>query len=311
MLAKLRDLLARSCSRCTADLVALSGGLDSSILAYLLREKRPSAIAVIASDFVATDLTYCQTASRAFGMPLHVRYASTVEILGAAEETVRILRNFNDIEIRNSVVMYLAVKWASQNGFSGIITGDGADELFAGYDFLLDKPHDILERELERLRTIMHFPTCKIGKSLGIAIESPFLDDAILEFAGSTPPELKVGKKDGKTHGKWILRKAFESVIPEQIAWRSKSPMQDGAGTARLTWLFDSVISDESFEQKKTDIQKEDGITIRTKESMHYYEIFKKNYGAPAKKRSGRLCRYCGHGLAESRFCRMCGAFPA
>lgn len=303
-------LVSEACSRCTADSIALSGGLDSTILAYLLQEKRPKGIAIIANDFVATDLVYCQTASSKFGMPLSINYTSTVDILNAVEETIKILGNFNDIEIRNCAVMYMAIKWAKENGHSGIITGDGADELFAGYDFLLGKPLDELEKELCRIRDIMHFPALLIGEKLGVAIESPFLDREITEFAKNIPVDMLVKSKDGRVYGKWILRKTFEKVIPQQIAWRPKSPMQDGAGTAGLTGLFDSTISNDIFESKKNHILKKEGVTVRTKESLHYYEVYKRIHGQHPRCKSGRACSYCGYSIGDSKFCRMCGAFP-
>lgn len=306
----LYGIVADACRRCTANSIALSGGLDSTILACILKERKPESVAVIASDFVATDLTYCQAASKAFGIPLSIKYASTAEILNAVEETVRILGNFNDIEIRNTAVMYLAVKWAKDHGFSGIVSGDGADELFAGYDFLLSKSPAELERELDRIRKIMHFPSQQVGKHLGIVVESPFLDADVVKLARDIPANLKVREENDRVYGKWILRKAFERFIPEQIAWRTKSPMQDGAGTSGLTWLFDSVITDESFEQSKIQVMEEDGIVIRTKESLHYYSIYKKIHGVHHADGLGKTCPYCKSGLGNSKFCRMCGAFP-
>ena len=307
---RLYDLVAKACNRCTANTIALSGGLDSTILACLLKEKKPRGVAVIASDFVATDLTYCQAASKAFGISLSIKHASTSEILNAVEETVKILGNFNDIEIRNTAVMYLAAKWAKDRGLSGIVSGDGADELFAGYDFLLGKSQDELEKELNRISKIMHFPAQRVGKSLGVAVESPFLDVEVVELARAIPAGLKVREENGRVYGKWILRKAFERFIPENIAWRTKSPMQEGAGTAGLTWLFDSVITDKYFEQRKTQVRKDDGVIIRTKESLHYYSTYRKIHGACEAGGSGKTCPYCKSGLGNSKFCRMCGAFP-
>ncbi len=57
------------------------------------------------------------------------------EIITAIDETIKILQIFNNIEIRNSVVMYLALNSIRKEGHTSIITGDGADELFAGYNF--------------------------------------------------------------------------------------------------------------------------------------------------------------------------------
>jgi asparagine synthase (glutamine-hydrolysing) len=57
MLSKLQEILKDAVADCTADHLSLSGGLDSTILAYLLKERKPKAISIIAKDFVANDLT--------------------------------------------------------------------------------------------------------------------------------------------------------------------------------------------------------------------------------------------------------------
>jgi len=307
---KLYETLKESCESCKSNSIAISGGLDSTIIAYFLKERKPNTVAIIAKDFVASDLTYCQRVSREFNIPLTINQVSTTDILNAIEETIKILGNFNDIEIRNNVVMYLSIKWAKEQNSSGIITGDGADELFAGYSFLVNKSEDELEKEIQRVCSVMHFPTQEIGKALGIVVESPFLDKKIIELAKTIPSNLKVRDEKTKRHGKWILRKTFEKNIPMQIAWREKSPMQDGSGTAGLSSLFDSVINDQLFSEKRKKIQDADGVTIRTKESMYYYEIYRKLYQVSSKKQDTRSCPYCNFNVENSKFCRMCGAFP-
>ncbi len=302
-------MLKESCESCKSNTIALSGGLDSTVIAHFLKERKPETVAIIAKDFVASDLTYCQRVSKEFNIPLTIKQVSTTDILSAIEETVKILKNFNDIEIRNSVVMYLAIKWAKEQNSTGIITGDGADELFAGYNFLMNKPKDELEKEIQRVCSVMHFPTQKIGRALGIIVESPFLDEKIIEFSKTIPVDLKIRNEGEKRHGKWILRKTFEKNIPMQIVWREKSPMQDGSGTAGLTNLFDSVISDQVFLEKKKKIEDTDGVIIRTKESMHYYEIYRNLYRIPEKEGISS-CPYCNFNVENSKFCRMCGAFP-
>jgi asparagine synthase (glutamine-hydrolysing) len=86
--------------------------------------------------------------------------------------------------------------------------------------------------------------------------------------------------------------------------------MQDGSGTAGLTNLFDSVINDQIFLEKKKKIEEADGVIIRTKESMYYYEIYRNLYGVPVKRQEIKSCPYCNFSVKDSKFCRMCGAFP-
>ena len=307
---KLYQILEESCNLCESELIALSGGLDSSIISHFLRGKKVEGIAIISEDFVSTDLTYCQRISKETGIPLTIYNSTTSEILEAVENTIKILKNFNDIEIRNNVVMYLAIKWAKDNNKKSVITGDGADELFAGYNFLVNKPEKELESEIKRVCSIMHFPTQEIGKHLGIKIESPFLNQKIVEIANQIPVNLKVKEENGTRYGKWILRKTIEKYIPEQIVWRKKSPMQEGAGTVGLTNLFESIINEEKYVEKKLTIEKNDQVIIRSRESMYYYEIFRKLYGTPVEENVVSKCPYCKHGINNSKFCRMCGAFP-
>lgn len=309
VLEEIRGTLEGACARRSADAIALSGGLDSTIVAWLQRGDGPAAVAVAASDFVSTDLTYCQMAARHAGLDLEMLAPGTPEVLDGIEETIRILGNFNDIEIRNSVVAYIAARWARDAGYGSLCTGDGADELFGGYDFMVNMDPGRLGPELERVRSVMHFPSHEIGRALGVRVESPFLDPEVEGLASRIPPGMKVREEGGRRHGKWVLRKAFEDVIPRQVAWRPKSPMQDGAGTAGLTGLFDSLVGDEEYAEKKAAVERSDGVVIRSKESMHYYETYRRIHGAP-RRAGADPCPYCGHGKAGSRFCRMCGAFP-
>ncbi len=308
----LYETLDEAISTCEAKYLSLSGGLDSTILAFYLKNKKINGISVITKDFVATDLTYCQLVAKKFEIPLNLISIETEDLLSAIEETVKILKIFNDIEIRNSVVMYLVLSALKEKGESKVITGDGADELFAGYNFFLKKNEKQLENDLKRIWSLMHFPTKKIGESLGISVESPFLMENMVKFAKSIPVNLKVKEENGEKFGKWILRKAFEKKIPQTIAWRKKSPMQDGAGTTALTNLFEILITDDVFKKRVKELQKTDKVLIKSKESLHYYDIYKKYCLPPYKLHSSSTkCPNCQFSVeSNTKFCRMCGSYP-
>jgi len=57
-------------------------------------------------------------------------------------------------------------------------------------------------------------------------------------------------------------------------------------------------------------VEKEDGVVIRSRESMHYYEIFRKFFGTPVDSKSDEICPYCKNSIGKSKFCRMCSALP-
>ena len=240
-----------------------------------------------------------------------IKYVSIDEMLDAIKGTIKILKNFNDIEIRNSIVSYIYLNALKKKNVTKIITGDGADEIFAGYNFLVKKDHDELQKELIRMKKIMHFTSQKIANELGISVQMPFIDESVIKFAETLPVNLLVNQNDGIKFGKWILRKAFENDLPSSVIWREKTPMQDGAGTVGLIKMFDSVITDDIFKEKKKKIKSEDNVIIRTKESLHYYELYRENFQIPECINGKNLCSDCNAEIdSNSKFCGMCGKFP-
>ena len=304
------EILENAVRECKSDWIALSGGLDSSILAHLRKDQKPQTMTIITKDFLGTDLTFAQIIAKHVGLPLSLIQVNMEEVLDSISETIKILGNFNDIEIRNSIVPYIYLTTLKNKGVNSVITGDGADEVFGGYNFLLKKSDNEIEDELKRIKKIMHFPSKDIARSLDMEVETPFLNEDMIKFSDELPVSKKINSKEGKKFGKWILRETFEEYLPNNITWREKSPMQDGSGTNNLTGLFNTIITDEIFTQKKAKILEEDGVYIRTKESLHYYECFRKS-NSVKKSDSDNRCPDCNYEIGvNSRFCRMCGKFP-
>ena len=306
-----RMLLEEITSQCDADWIAFSGGLDSSILGQIKKEQGLNAITIITKDFHGTDLEYSQIMGKHIGVHLELRYVNINEILNAVKGTIKILKNFNDIEIRNSIVSYLYLNTLKEKNVKKVITGDGADEIFAGYNFLIKKNHAELRTELRRMKEIMHFTSQKIASELGISVQMPYINENVIKLAETLPIEHLVNQKNGVKFGKWVLRKAFENDLPPNVIWREKTPMQDGSGTTGLTKMFDSVITDDVYQEKTKKIKIDDGVTIRTKESLHYYELYRENFKVPEYDGNKNICPDCNAELiTNSRFCRMCGKFP-
>ena len=306
-----RMLLEEITSQCDANWIAFSGGLDSSILGQIKKEQGLNAITIITKDFLGTDLEYSQIMGKHIGVHLELRYVNINEILNAVKGTIKILKNFNDIEIRNSIVSYLYLNTLKEKNVKKVITGDGADEIFAGYNFLIKKNHAELRTELRRMKEIMHFTSQKIASELGISVQMPYINENVIKLAETLPIEHLVNQKNGVKFGKWVLRKAFENDLPPSVIWREKTPMQDGSGTTGLTKMFDSVITDDVYQEKTKKIKSKDGVTIRTKESLHYYELYRENFKVPEYDGNKNICPDCNTELiTNSKFCRMCGKFP-
>lgn len=309
---KLKRWLEKSVRNNLTDGILFSGGLDTGILAYIGSKHKHLKAFTVAVNNKASDIKYSTGLAKSLGLEHHIYYSSIDELLQTMPELIKILRTFDPMELRNSIIIYLALKLAKSKGINSIMTGDGADELFAGYSYLWDKNDDELQLYMEHLVKVMHFSSMEVGKRLGIRVEAPYLDPIIIEFALSIGRTLKVNTKNSKTYGKWILRKTFENFLPQEIVWRDKTAIEFGSGATKIGAVVRAKILREEFNEKKEKYEEMDGVKLRDREQLWYYEIYREVVGVPHPTSVGKNCPFCNSTLpAEiSRYCRVCGAYP-
>ncbi len=307
----LRAALESAVERNAAEAILLSGGLDTSIVALLAARHGPlRAYTVALEGAPSPDVEYADL------MAKHLRLNHKLHVFGMEElmenllEVVKTLRVFDPMEIRNSAAVYIGMKEAKKDGVSTFLTGDACDELFAGYSFLFNLGPSELRASLMRLWSVMSFSAVPMAKSLGMVAKIPFLEPEVKQLASRVDPSFLVVEQEGQKWGKWIVRKAFEDILPNQITWRVKTPIEYGCGTTTLPQIFDKRIPDEEFHEKQRRIKEIDNVTIRDKEHLAYYEIFHRVFSTRPKT-TGRTCPGCQYEVREdATFCRTCGAYP-
>lgn len=311
LLRDLRTALGNAVERNKAEAILLSGGLDTSIVASLAARQGPLRAYTVALDGAPSpDLEYAGLMAKHLGLSHNVLVFSMQEFMERLPEVVKTLRVFDPMEIRNSAAVYMGMKEAEKDGVSTFLTGDGCDELFAGYSYLFNLDPAELKASLKHLWDVMSFSAIPMAESLGMKVNIPFLDPEVKQLASQVDPSLLVVEENGQKWGKWIVRKAFEDLLPGRITWRVKTPIEHGCGTTVLPRVFEEKISDEEFQEKQRRIKEGDGVTIRDKERLAYYEVFRRVMGARPVT-SGRVCPQCQYEVREdATFCRTCGAYP-
>ena len=307
----LRAALESAVERNAAEAILLSGGLDTSIIASLAgRYGLLRAYTVALEGAPSPDIEYANLMARHLGLKHKLHVFNIEELMENLPEVVKTLRTFDPMEIRNSAAVYIGMREARKDGVSTFLTGDACDELFAGYSFLFNQGLPELKASLMRLWSVMSFSAIPMAESLGMVAKIPFLDPEVKQIASQVDPSLLVVEQGGQKWGKWIVRKAFEDLLPSQITWRVKTPIEYGCGTTTLPQVFNKRISDEDFHEKQDRIRVVDTVTIRDKEHLVYYEIFHRVFGARPKT-SGRTCPRCLYEVRQdATFCRTCGAYP-
>ncbi|MBA4391568.1 MAG: hypothetical protein C0399_11630 [Syntrophus sp. (in: bacteria)] len=282
-----------------AEGILFSGGLDSAILACI----NPAMKAItITLESHGPDIEYARNISRSRGIPHYHREINVEEALNAIPEVIKILGSF-DPALPNDLAVYFGIKYAKELGLQSIMTGDGADEIFAGYSYM--ETIDNLEGYIKRLAPYINFSSNTIGRHFGITIHQPFLQKEFFNFALSIDPRLKIKKVNNKPCGKWILRHAFSDILPDNIAWQAKRPLEVGSGMTKLRTIIELKVSDKEFAEKSR-IYK---IKFFNKEHLYYYEIFRREIGPiPCPQENETECPGCSAGIIKGKtHCRICG----
>lgn len=302
--------LRASVERNRADALLLSGGLDSAILASLLR---PGYSVTAGYGESAPDLAFAMQIAQKYSKRHVEEIFGEEEMASMVDTVVQVFKTFDPIEIRNSCVALAGLGRAKKDGYTKVMTGDGGDELFAGYNYLSRYYDDMqrLEQELARLWRVMHFSSRTLGDHIGVQVTTPFLDGEFAAYAKSVGAAEKVGERAGQKWGKLILRQCFESELGS-LAWRPKMAQEQGAATDLFHVFVDQRIDDGTYANRSKRAQ-EEGVRIRSKEHLNYYAIFR-SYFPPPREESGNckfVCPECRSYIGQDgRFCRTCGAFP-
>ncbi len=313
--ARLRALLEAAVRHSTADGILLSGGLDTSVLSTLAAQqgRRLRAVSVSVADVVSPDEPFAKMIAERYGFPLQVLRPSLADLIAAMPDVMRVLGGFDPMELRNSVVTWLALNAAREQGIAGVMTGDAADELFAGYSYIFNMPADQVSPYLHFLNGVMRFSSIPMAKALGIESHLPYIDPPVRELALTLSVDDLIGERDGQRFGKKVLREAFEDLLPEQVSWRVKTPIEYGSGSRALQKFVTDSVSDDEFETARVRIAAEDGVSLRDKEQFFYYRIYRTILPPPCQQTGGaKRCNSCGGAVerGEQKYCRVCGAYP-
>lgn len=292
--------------------ILISGGLDSSIIAYLAsKHVKLKVFTAAMGDAEAPDVEYAKIVTDHLELKHYILRFGEKEILEIIPTVVKALKLFDPMRVRYGVKIAIAMNTAKKKGIRILMTGDGGNELFANYRYLFQFKGERLRKEIEKMRRMCFFSSFYLADHLGITVNTPFLDPEFKAFAIDLNPELKVHEEKGRIWGAWILRKAFKDVLPEEIIWRPKSYTEAGFGANIIPKFFDSIVSDDDFNELVAGYYKEDKVMIRSKEQLYYYEIYRtiEKEDKPKERYTGKVCQHCNSNLPyDISYCRICGA---
>ena len=275
--------------------VLLSGGLDSSVTSAIAKkyaQKRvesddtseawyPQLHSFSVGLEGSPDLAAAQKVADYIGTIHHEIKFTIQEGLDAIKDVIYNIETYDITTIRSSTPMYLMALVIKSMGIKMVLSGEGADEIFGGYLYFHKAPNakEFHEETVRKLDKLHMYDCLRANKSLmawGIEGRVPFLDKEFIDVAMRLNPQDKM--INGERMEKWIIRKAFEDMLPESVAWRQKEQFSDGVGYSWIDTLkevVDKEVSDEQLANAKFRFPIQ---TPQNKEEFYYRSIFEDHF---------------------------------
>ena len=283
--------------------VLLSGGLDSSVISAIAEKfsehrieedgqtkawwPRLHSFAVGLKG--APDLAKAKLVAEHIGTVHHEINYTIQEGLDAIRDVIYFIETYDVTTVRASTPMYLLARVIKSMGIKMVLSGEGADEIFGGYLYFhkAPTPQAFHEETVRKLSKLYMYDCLRANKSLsawGVEGRVPFLDKEFLDVAMRLNPAAKMCP--GQTMEKKIVREAFASMLPAEVAWRQKEQFSDGVGYSWIDTLKEITASAVSDEQMAHAAERFPINPPRNKEEYYYRSIFAEHFPSDSAARS-------------------------
>ena len=262
--------------------VFLSGGLDSTLVAAIAADvlrRRGERLQTFAVGLDGSpDLLAARQAAAHLDTDHRERIYTAEEALEVLPTVVSTIESYDASLVRSAVANYLLAEMTARH-VKVVLTGEGADEIFAGYEYLRElegeeELHAELVRTIGGLHNLNLQRADRVTMAHGLEARVPFLELDLIALGLSLPAAWKLARP-GQPE-KRLLREAFAGWLPSELLWREKSQFGDGSGMASV--LRDSVsetVSEEEFELERDSVDP----PLRSREEAAYHRIFAQDLG--------------------------------
>lgn len=283
--------------------VLLSGGLDSSVISAVAQKYAGNRVETGGKEAAwwprlhsfavglrgAPDLLKARLVAEHIGTVHHEINYTIQEGLDALSDVVYFTETYDVTTIRASTPMYLLARVIKSMGIKMVLSGEGADEVFGGYLYFHKAPsaRAFHEETVRKLSKLYLYDCLRANKSLaawGVEGRVPFLDTEFLDVAMRINPAAKMCP--GSVMEKKILREAFSSLLPQEVAWRQKEQFSDGVGYSWIDTLKQITASSVSDEELAHAAERFPINPPRNKEEYFYRSLFAAHFPSDSAART-------------------------
>lgn len=214
--------------------IIFSGGVDSVLIAQVASKMGAKITCYASGSEDSSDLLAARKVANELGFELKESIITEEKIASNLENIITAIESTDHLQVDVAIPVFFAVQKAKEDGIRVMLTGQGADELFAGYPWypqiMEEDGPDALNQSLWNDIKNLYKDTLeredKITMFHSIELRVPYLDPEVIASAMSISENLKI--KDG--FGKYIHRRLAESVgVTNSVSWRPKEAAQHGS----------------------------------------------------------------------------------
>jgi asparagine synthase (glutamine-hydrolysing) len=276
----LTDAVERMLKGLSVDKVGMifSGGVDSVLIAKLISDFGWNLRCYCAGKKDSEDVKNAERVANDLGLNLRVIQIDERTVKAILPEVIESIEMNGLLQVEVAVTMYLAAKAASEDGIKVMFTGQGADELFAGYWWYKEvvrkegflKLHNKMWEDIDLAYDETFEREDKVTMANSVELRVPYLDRNVVQCAMRISPRLKI-KDEGDSTRKWVHRKVAATLgVPHYTAYRGKDMAQSGSGIHGLV----KKVAEEYFEGKKVD-------DVELADKGSNYRYIDEDYGTP------------------------------
>lgn len=232
--------------------VMFSGGVDSTILAYLSCEMGMETILYSVGHEDSADFKFAQKTARDISLPLHLQRVTRDDVKYYLPLVLNAIGEFNLMKLGVGMPAYIAAEMAHEDGVKVMLSGQGADELFAGYHRYLkiyqkrgEEVHQDLESDIYNLYQVNLQRDDAVAMANGVELRVPYLDLDVINIAMNIPMEYKIEGEDDQLRKRILREVARDLGVPEDNVKRPKKAAQYGSGIDKM---IRRVLKDENIE---------------------------------------------------------------
>jgi asparagine synthase (glutamine-hydrolysing) len=252
------NALLKSVRKETQDLhhigIVFSGGIDSVLLAWIAKQMVPMVTCYTCGLEGSRDIEYSREIAGTLDLDLRVSELRVKDVEEMLPEIIHTIEDSNAGQVEVAIPVYGAVRLAHDDGIRVMLTGQGADELFAGYPWYpkianlhgYSKMRERMADDLLLLYKESLEREDKISMAHSVELRVPFLDVEVVKTAMAMDPKLNIDGTRGHAC-KLVHREAAVSLgIPDSIAFRTKDAAQHGSG---MHEAIDSIARKRGFDE--------------------------------------------------------------